>query len=69
MLITLDDPALVGDLCAHFTRSGFVADVIGHGMVEAARPDAPSREQEQREIELHLRVWQVGNPDVRVELA
>jgi hypothetical protein len=69
MLITLHDHALVQDLCAHFTRSGFGAEPVGGGMVEITRADAPSLEQEQREVELHLRVWQVANPGAAVDLA
>jgi|GEM_PF-5680560 len=68
MLITLHDRALVDDLCAHFTRSGFEAEPAGGGTVEIRRPDAPTPEQERREVELHLRVWQVANPGAGVDL-
>jgi hypothetical protein len=68
MLIRVEDPALVDDLCAHYTRSGFTAERVGGGMVEIRRPDAPSADQERREALLHLRVWQITNPDARAEL-
>jgi hypothetical protein len=69
MLITLHDQALVDDLCAHFARSGFAVEPLGAGMVAVERPDAPTPEQERREVELHLRVWQVANPGAHFELA
>ena len=68
MLIRLDDPSLTDDLCAHFRRSGFTAESVGGSMVGVRRPDAPSVEQERREVELHLRVWRATNPAARAEL-
>jgi hypothetical protein len=68
MLIRLDDPTLVDDLCAHFRRSGFTADPAGESLVDVTRADAPSAEQERREVELHLRVWKATNPGADVEL-
>jgi hypothetical protein len=62
MLIRLDDTALVDDLCAHFNRSGFVAESVGDGMIEVARADAPDADQARREVLMHLRVWQVTHP-------
>jgi len=62
MLIQLDDHALVDDLCAHFTRSGFTARSVGGGTAEIARPIPSTEEQDRREILLHLRVWQIINP-------
>jgi hypothetical protein len=64
MLIRLSDHALVDDLCEHYRRSGFAADPVSHGVVEAIRPDAPSREQGRREVLMHLYVWRVLNPGV-----
>jgi hypothetical protein len=66
--IRLGDPSFADDLCAHFRRSGFTAEPVGRGMVEVRREDAPSLEQERREIELHLRVWKATNPAAVVEL-
>lgn len=68
MLIRLDDPLLADDLCAHFRRSGFTAEAVGGSIVEVHRPDAPSPEQERREVELHLRVWRATNPGAVVEI-
>jgi hypothetical protein len=68
MLIRLNDASLVDDLCAHFRRSGFTAETEGGGMIEIRRPDAPGPEQERREVELHLRVWQATNPAVEIEV-
>lgn len=68
MLIRTDDHSHVDDLCAHYRRSGFHAESVGGGMIEVARPDAPDAEQERREVLMHLRVWEVTNPDARVEL-
>jgi len=69
MLIRIDDPALVEDLCAHFTRSGFYAEHVGGGMVEVEPPDAASDEEARRAVMMHLRVWQIANPDVRAQPA
>ena len=66
MLVLLDDLAYVDDLCAHFRRSGFAAAPAGGLMVELALSGAPSREQEEREIRLHLDLWRVLNPGRRV---
>jgi hypothetical protein len=63
MLIHLDHPAPVYDLCAHFNRSGFKAEPCGGAMICVTRPDAPSPEQERREVLLHLTVWDAMRPD------
>jgi phage replication-related protein YjqB (UPF0714/DUF867 family) len=68
LLIRLDDPSLAEDLCAHFRRSGFTAELAGGSIVEILRGDAPSAAQERREIELHLRVWRATNPAAAVDL-
>jgi hypothetical protein len=68
MLIRTDDHTLVDDLCAHYRRSGFNAESVGGGMIEVARPDAPNKDQERRELIMHLRVWEVTNPDAQVEM-
>jgi hypothetical protein len=68
MLIRLDDNTLVDDLCAHYRRSGFSVEHMGGGMVDVARENAPTPEQERHEVLLHLRVWEAVNPDTRGEL-
>src|SRR3954469_21341862 len=67
MLIRLSDHALVDELCDHYRRSGFVAEPVRDGVVEALRTDAPSREQCRREVLMHLQVWRVLNPDAAVQ--
>lgn len=67
MLIRLDDPTLVDDLCAHFQRSGFTADPAGGRMVDVDRPDAPTRPQAESEIRMHLEIWRLINPGQGVE--
>jgi len=57
------------DLCVHFTRSGFSAQPVGGSMVEVFRFDAPSPEQERREIELHLGIWLAANNGATAEVA
>jgi hypothetical protein len=37
-------------------------------MIEVRRSDAPSVEQERRELELHLRVWKATHPEVVAEV-
>ena len=64
MLIHLDNHALVNDLCAHFSRSGFRTQSVGGGMVQVTPPNAPSEDQGRRDLLLHLRVWEVVNPEV-----
>ena len=68
MLIRLSDNTLVDDLCAHYRRSGFRVEHVGGGMVDVARENAPTPEQERHEVLLHLRVWEAVNPDTRGEL-
>lgn len=62
----MDDHALVNDLCAHYARSGFTVGSVGGGMIEVERPDAATKDQERRDVLLHLRVWEVLNPGVTV---
>jgi hypothetical protein len=64
MVIRVSNPSYVDDLCAHFRGSGFMAKRRGSRTIEVQRPDAPNREQEAREIDLHLRVWRATNPGV-----
>jgi hypothetical protein len=68
MLIRLEDKAFLDDLCAHFRRSEFVVEPAGGSMLEVRRPDAPSPDQERREIELHLSVWTATNPIALADL-
>ena len=68
MLIRIGEPSLAENLCEHFRRSGFSAEPAGGSMVEVRRADAPSAEQERREVELHLRVWKATNPGAVAEL-
>jgi hypothetical protein len=68
MLIRVGDPFLASDLCAHFLRSGFRADRTAVSMIHVSRSDAPTAEQERREIEIHLRVWLVTHPAAHVEV-
>ena len=37
-------------------------------MIEVLRPDARSRDQEKREVEFQLRVWQAMHPETAVEI-
>ena len=68
MLISVSDITLIENLCAHYRRSGFRAEPVGGAMIEVARADAPSQEQERTEVLLHLRVWEAVNPEARGEL-
>lgn len=68
MLIQLSDLSLLDDLCAHFRRAGFICTPAGGSMVEVTRPDAPSREQERHEVDLHLRIWQATNPGTQANV-
>jgi hypothetical protein len=68
LLLRLDDPALVDDLCAHYRRSGFTAEPVGGGMVKVRRVDAPDTAQERREVLMHLHVWKIIHPDAGAEL-
>jgi hypothetical protein len=66
--ISIDSPEYAGDLCAHFTRSGFRAQPTVEGMVEVRLDDAPNPNQERLEIALHLRVWEAMHPTKNVKL-
>jgi hypothetical protein len=68
MLLRLSNPALLPDLRQHFARSGFSVADEGESLL-VGRADAPSAEQERREVEMHLRVWQMMHPDAQVEVA
>jgi hypothetical protein len=68
MLIRLSEPDLVEDLCENFRRAGFAAQSAGESMAEIYRLDAPELQQERREVEVHLRVWQAMRPEAVVEI-
>jgi len=68
MELQLSDPALLADLRQHFERSGFVTNRVSEDTIEAWRPDAPSPEQECREIEAHLAVWRAMHGEATIEL-
>ena len=64
MRLRLDDSTLLGDVRAHFERSGFAVERAGDDALDVWRPDAPSAEQERREVELHLRIWRAMHPGI-----
>jgi hypothetical protein len=68
MRLRTGDLTLLDEVRADFERSGFVVEKTGDDDLDVRRPDAPSPEQEAREIEMHLQVWRVMHPSVRVEL-
>jgi hypothetical protein len=68
MLLQISDVTFLGDLSAHFLRSGFTVEEAGGTMIQVSRPDAPDPGQERREVELHLAVWRATNPAVKVDL-
>jgi hypothetical protein len=68
MRIRTGNHTLLHDLRAHFERSGFVVETTDDGDLDVRRLDAPSPEQEAREIELHLMVWRILSPSHRAEL-
>jgi hypothetical protein len=67
MRIRLTNPALVPELRQHFERSGFITNRLGDEAIDVWRPDAPSKEQSQREVEVHLAVWRTRHPDTVAE--
>jgi hypothetical protein len=66
MLMRLDNPWLIDDLCAHYARSGFLVLRMGGSMIEVRRPTAGSEREEVRMIEMHQRMWDVCNPGALV---
>jgi len=62
MRLGTGDLTLLDDLRTHFERSGFVVEKTGDADLDVRWPDAPSPDQEAREIELHLQVWHVMHP-------
>jgi hypothetical protein len=67
MRIRLSDAALVPELRQHFELSGFVTNRFDEDTIEAWRPDAPSEQQNRREVELHLIVWRTMHPETIAE--
>ena len=68
MFIQISESAFLEDLCAHFIRAGFAVAESDGTMIHVTREDAPSSDQERREVELHLAVWRARNPAVAVQL-
>jgi len=68
MRLRTGDLTLLDNLRAHFERSGFIVALSGDGDLDVRRSDAPSVEQEAREIELHLMIWRIMCPSGRVQL-
>jgi hypothetical protein len=68
MLVRLSDSSFVDDLHEYFLRFGFSAERAGGSMVQVGRPDAASRDEEQRDVELHVSLWGATNPDVQADL-
>jgi hypothetical protein len=68
MRLRTGDLTILDDLRAHFERSGFAVESTGDVDLDVRRPDAPSPEQEAREIEVHLQVWRLMHPSIQVEL-
>jgi hypothetical protein len=60
--LRVTDPEILENVVAHFERSGFVVRRVGDVILEVVRPDAPTPEQERREVEIHLGVWRVMHP-------
>ena len=60
--VRLHNPSLLPELIRHFERSGFSVQRRGDTL-RVQRPDAPSEDQAQREIQLHLDVWLLMYPD------
>ena len=69
MRLRTGDLTLLGALRAHFERSGFAVETTDDNDLDVRRPDAPSPEQEAREIELHVMMWRIMRPGSQVELA
>jgi hypothetical protein len=66
MHLRLLDPAALHELRQHFVRSGFSVEGDSESLV-IGRPGATNAADEQREIELHLQVWQTMHPGVPIE--
>jgi hypothetical protein len=54
------EPQLVNDLRDHLRSVGCIAAVVGPDEVEATVPDAPSDEQELRELRAYLATWRAA---------
>jgi hypothetical protein len=60
--LRVTDPEILENVVFHFRRSGFVVRRVGEAILEVARPDAPSPEQERLELEIHVGVWRAMYP-------
>jgi hypothetical protein len=68
MLIRLENPSKVDDLCLHYQRSGFVAERVGSTAVMVRQPEAPSSTDERVAIRMHLCIWSLSNPATATRL-
>lgn len=64
MRVRLSHPHLIPDLEQQFERSGFRTKRLSEDTLCVRRADAPSKEQAEREIELHLAIWRATYPGV-----
>ena len=68
--IRTTSPEVLADVAAHFAGAGFFVRAGGSkaDTIEVRRSDAPSPEQGQREVEVHMTVWRAMHPSRRIEV-
>jgi len=68
MILRFEYQILMDDLCDHYRRFGFRVQRVAPGLVDVgyAVPAAP--EDESREVEWHLRVWETLHPEAPAEI-
>jgi hypothetical protein len=57
MLIRIDEPELVVDLRDHLRMVGCIAAKVGPDLLSVTVPDAPTDDQERRELRAYLATW------------
>jgi hypothetical protein len=62
LIVRLLDPSLLPELTRHFERSGFSVQPRDDAL-DVERPDAPSKDQAEREVWAHLEVWSLMHPN------
>jgi hypothetical protein len=68
MKVRLSQPELAGDLLAFLRRMQCEGRVEKGGTLTVEVPEAPRQDQAWLELDLYLKAWLAGHPDVELQL-